>query len=153
MSAEDPPPKHGRGLSLPGQPTEEAIAQVGSEAGRSLLRGLAKLGNAYVTKWTATKEAQAEAARLAIETASGIETEAALTKARRDHEIAELEHQAVLQRRLERLRHELAREQLNLEAIERRALEFTEGDPENANGRDIDEDWLFRFADFAQNIS
>jgi hypothetical protein len=153
VSVEDPPPKQGRGLSLPGQPTEEAIAKVGSEAGLSLLRGLEKLGNAYLAKWTATKEAQAEAARLAIETASRIETEAALTEARQNREITELDHRALLQRRLERLRHELAREQLNLEAIERQALEFTEGDPENANARDIDEDWLFRFADFAQKVS
>ncbi|WP_456790296.1 DUF2806 domain-containing protein [Bradyrhizobium sp. USDA 4472] len=138
---------------MPGQPTEEAAAEVASEAGKSLLRGIAKLGDAYVAKWTAAKEAQAEAARLAIETASRIEADAMLVKARRDQEMAELEHQAVLERRLQRLRGELAREQQNLEAVERRALEFTEADPANGSARDIDEDWLFRFADFAQKVS
>ncbi len=152
-SPDRPPSETGRGLALPGQAIEQAAAEVGSEAGKSLVRGIAKLGNAYVGKWTATKEAQAEAAKLAIETNSKIERDAALAQARRQQEVAELEHQATLHRRMERLRRELEREQLNLEAIETLALEFTEHDPSNGNPREIDEDWLFKFADLAQKVS
>jgi hypothetical protein len=153
MTNENRPTSKSLGPSLPGQPTEEAIAEVSSAAAKSLLRGLAKLGDASVAEWAATKEARAEAARLAIETASKIENDAALNNARREQELAELEHHAVLQRRAARLRYELAREQTNLEKIELRALALIEGNPENANAREIDNDWLFRFADFAQKVS
>jgi hypothetical protein len=47
----------------------------------------------------------------------------------------------------------LAREQLNLEAIQRRAIEFAEDNPANEKARELDEDWLFRFADLAQKVS
>lgn len=140
-------------MSLPGQPTEEALAEVGSEAGKSLLRGLGKLGNAYVSEWTAKREAKAEATRLAIELDAQIKKDATLAEARRENELAEFEHKAALERRAQRFRIEMAREQMNLEAIERRALRYTDRDPENGNPREIDEDWLFRFADIAQKVS
>lgn len=151
-SGDHSPPK-GKGLSLPGQPTEEAIAEVGSEAGKSIVRGFGRLGNALTSEWVAKREAKAEAARVAIETDAEIKKDAALEAARREYEIAELNHRAALERRAARLRIELAREQINLEAIERRALEFTERDPNNGEPREIDEDWLFRFADIAQKVS
>jgi|GEM_PF-5367033 len=147
------PPKQGRGLSLPGQPTEEALAEVGSAAGNSLIRGFAKLGNAYVSEWTAKREAKAEAAHLAIGTDAKIKADTALATARREQEIAEFEHRAALDRRAARFRVEMIREQQNLEAIERRALEYTESAPENGNAREIDEDWIFKFADLAQKVS
>lgn len=139
----------GRGVSLPGQPTEEAIAEVGSEAGKSLVRGLSRLGSAYVTK----REAKAEAVRLAIDTDAKIKADTALANARREQELADFDHWATLERRAQRFRVEMARDQINLEAIERRALEYTEADPKNTNAREVDEDWLFRFADFAQKVS
>ena len=129
-------------MSIPGQPTEEAVAEVGSEAGRSLIRGLGKLASASTSEWTAKREAKAEAARIAIETDTKIKTDAALTAARREKEVAEFDHRAALERRAARLRIELAREQLNLEAVERRAIEYTERDPGNSKAREIDEDWL-----------
>ncbi|OPF92638.1 DUF2806 domain-containing protein [Rhodopseudomonas palustris] len=139
--------------SLPGQPTEEAIASVGSEAGRSLIRGLARLGNASVSEWVKKREAKAEAARLAIEIEGRIKSQQALATARREQEIGDLEHSCALDRRARRLRIELEREQLNLEAIEGRALAFTEADPQNDNAREVDEDWLFKFTDLAQKVS
>lgn len=145
--------KSTRGISIPGQPTEEAIAEVGSEAGKSLLRGLGKLGSASVEHWIATKEARAAAAKLAIETESKIAAENAVVSARRDYELKELEHQSLLQRRANRLRIELQREQENLESIERKAIEYTESDPENKQAQEIDVDWLFQFADAAQRVS
>jgi hypothetical protein len=143
----------GRGVSLPGQPSEEAVAEVGSEAGKSLIRGLGKLGNASISEWTAKREARAEAARLAIETEAKIKTDAAVNVGRREQEVAEFDHLAALERRAARLRVELAREQLNLEAIERSAIRYTESDPGNSKSQELDEDWLFRFADLAQKVS
>jgi hypothetical protein len=110
------------GILLPGQATEQAAAEVGSEAGKSLIRGLARLGAATVEQWVTTKQARAEAARLAIETDARLATEGATAEARRKAELAEIEHRAVLQRRLHRLEYELRREQANLEAIEAGAL-------------------------------
>jgi Protein of unknown function (DUF2806) len=152
-ASDDHSPTQGRGLSLPGQPTEEAIAQVGSEAGLSLVRGLGRLGNAYVSEWTAKREAKAQAIRLAIGTDAKIKTDAALGSARREQEISEFEHREALERRAQRFRVEMAREQINLDAIEKHALEYTEQDPDNVNPREIDEDWLFKFADLAQKVS
>jgi hypothetical protein len=54
---------------------------------------------------------------------------------------------------LDRLAFELRREQENLEAIQLRSLSLAEGDPDAAAAREIDEDWIFRFARFAQEIS
>jgi hypothetical protein len=76
-----------------GQPTEEAVAEVGSEAGKSLVRGLGRLGSAYVSEWTAKREARAEATRLAIETDAKIKSNTALAVFRREQEMAELEHE------------------------------------------------------------
>jgi hypothetical protein len=140
-------------MSLPGQPTEEAAAEVASEAGKSLVRGFANLAGATFDNWIATKQAKAMAARLAIETDARIASETALTGARRQFEVSEIEHQAVLHRRLDRMRYELEREQLNLEAIQMKALEFAEEDPDRNEATEVDQDWLFRVADLAQKIS
>lgn len=146
-------PNKRSGVALPGQATEEAIAEVGSAAGNSLIRGLQRLGGAWTGEWTASKEARAEAARLAIETSADLAKRGSMTEARRADEMQEIEHQAALQRRAMRLRHELAREQLNLEAIERRALVLVEQDSSNDKSRELDDDWLSRFADLAQKVS
>lgn len=143
----------GRGASLPGQPTEEAVAEVGSEAGKSLVRGFGRLGNAALGGWITAREAKAEALRLAIETEAKIKAATAVVTARREQELADVEHEAALRRRADRLRIEFAREQLNWEAVERKAIEYTERDPKNDNAREIDEDWLFKFADYAQKVS
>ena len=141
------PTKHG--MSLPGQPTEEAVAEVGTEAGKSLLRGLGRLGNT----WISEKEARSAAAKLSIETESKIAAAKAVVAAQREQELADVEHQALLHRRAERLKIEFQREQANLEAIETKAIEFTEGDPDSKAADEIDEDWLFKFADLAQRVS
>ena len=143
----------GQGVSLPGQPTEEAIAEVGSEAGKSLVRGISRLGSAYVSEWATRRETKAEAVRLAIDTDAKIKADTAVANARREQELAEFDHRATLERRAQRFRAEMVREQMNIEAIERRAIEFTERDPDNAKAREIDEDWLFKFADLAQKVS
>jgi uncharacterized protein DUF2806 len=145
--------KKGGGLSIPGQPIEEAIAEVGSEAGKSLVRGVSRLGTASTERWVLTQEAKAEAARLAIETETKIANDQALAKARREFELSEFDHQALLQRRAARLRLKLAKEQINLEAIQAKAIEFTEKDTENDKARELDEDWMFKFAEAAQTVS
>lgn len=143
----------GTGMSIPGQPTEEAIAAVGTDAGRSLVRGFARLSDSLLGPWLASREAKAASAKLTIETQGKIEAHQAVIEARRRFEIEEAKHQSLLDRRAQRLRVELAREQENLESIQRKAIEFTESDPDSANAQEIDGDWLFRCADFAQKVS
>jgi Protein of unknown function (DUF2806) len=48
---------------------------------------------------------------------------------------------------------EMAREQENLESIMRRSLEFVEEAPLDEKARELDDDWLFKFARFAETIS
>jgi hypothetical protein len=100
-----------------------------------------------------TTEAKAAAAALAIKTESEIAAERALGIHRRDQQLAEVEHSARLRRRLDRLRTELSWEQENLEAIEVQAIEFTEHDPDANKGREIEDDWLFKFARYAEQVS
>jgi hypothetical protein len=148
MISDQPP----TGIKLPGQPVEEAAADVGKNAGNSIVRGFARLTGATFDEWIKKREARAEAAKLAIETSSKIEAEQSVIAARREYEIAEADHQDLLQRRLVRLKVELAHEQKNLETVEHRAIELRQASPE-ARGRDLDEAWLFGFADLAQKIS
>lgn len=138
-----------RGISVPGQPTEEAIAEVGTAAGKSLVRGFQRLGGA----WIAEREARADAAKLTVETDSKISAAKSVAAARREDELAEVEHQARLQRRIQRLKIELDQQQANIESIEMKALSFTEKDPGSGRATEIDQDWLFKFADSAQRVS
>jgi len=139
--------------SLPGTKLEEACAEVGTSAGKSLVRGIARLGTALTAKWVATKTAKAEAAALLINTEASIARQHLVDANQRARGLTELEHQALLERRFMRLRHELEREQQNLEAIQLRALEATEQSADAQNGRDIDDDWMFAFARHAQEVS
>jgi hypothetical protein len=139
--------------SLPGTKLEEACAEVGTSAGKSLVRGIARLGTALTASWVATKTAEAEAAALLIETEASIARQHLVEADQRARTLAELEHQALLRRRLMRLKHELEREQENLEAIQLRALEATEQSADAQSGRDIDDDWMFAFARHAQEVS
>lgn len=153
MSNTDKKTAPGKGVSIPGQPLEEAAADVASAAGKSLVRGLARLGNATIEEWASSKEARAAAAKLAIETEAALAKERALVNARRRNQLDEMDHQALLERRAQRLRLELAREQLNIESVQAKAIEYTESDPDSDKPREIDDDWLFMFSDFAQRVS
>jgi Protein of unknown function (DUF2806) len=143
----------GEDLNHPFEKLEDAAAQVGTAAGNSLVRGIARLAGAAFEKWVTTREAEAAAARIAVETKTEIDRKKALTGNRRQSELEEINHQALLERRLLRLRHELAREQANLEAISLRSLQLTEGNPGAEKARELDDDWMFTFARYAQNVS
>ena len=58
---------------LPSQKLEEAVAEVVTEAGKRLIRGVARIAGATTAKWVATKEAKAEAAAMAIKTSAKID--------------------------------------------------------------------------------
>jgi hypothetical protein len=140
-------------MTLPSNKIEEAAAEVTTEAGKSVIRGVGRLFEAGAAEWIATKEAKAKATATAIETEAEIQRDRALTRERRDAELVELDHQALIARRLNRLRHEFAREQANLEAIANRSLKLLERDPNASEAREIDEDWMFAFAKLAQIVS
>ena len=70
-------------MDIPGQKIEKAAAEVGTKAGNSIIKGLAKLGGAAFAEWINTKEAKAEAARLAVETQAQIDKERQLQAFRR----------------------------------------------------------------------
>lgn len=144
------------GSLVPGHELEKAAADVGRAAGKSVIRGIANLFGAGFATWIAKNEAAAEAARLAIETQAAIDGSRALTAEHRKQELEEIDHQAVkllAQQRLKRLVVEMAREQANFEAIATRALQLIEHNPEGDHARDIDDDWLFKFARYAEDAS
>ena len=139
-----------------GKELEKAAADVSREAGKSITRGIAKLFNANFGTGITTKEAKAEAARIAIETQAEVDRNRVLIQERRKQELEEIEHQEVrllAERRFKRLFTEMAREQSNLEAIAARSLYITEHDSDGDNAREIGEDWMFKFADYAQDVS
>jgi hypothetical protein len=141
---------------VPGKELEKAAADVSREAGKSITRGIARLFNAQFGTWIARKEATAEAARIAIETQADVDRTRALIKEHRNQELEELEHQTVkslAERRFQRLFIEMAREQSNFEAISAQSLYIAEHDSDENNPREIDEDWMFKFADYAQDVS
>ena len=100
--------------SLPGQKLEEAAANVATEAGKEIVHGVSALVGGQMATWFATRQAKADAARMAIETQATNDRDRMLAANRRQLEIEEVEHKALLQRRIIRLGRELEREQENL---------------------------------------
>jgi uncharacterized protein DUF2806 len=141
---------------IPGKELEKAAANVATEAGKSLVRGIARTFGALTAEWVAKKEARAEATRTAIQTNAEIERIYALTETRRISELTEIEHQTKIElakRRGDRMIYEMAREQENLETIARLAIESIEKEAADETPREIDDDWFFRFSKFAENVS
>jgi hypothetical protein len=141
---------------VPGKDLEKAAADIVTDAGKGLIRGIARTLGAATAEWTAKKEARADAARKVIETQADIDRQNALQRARRTQEIEEVEHETTVElakRRASRMILEMAHEQENLESITRESLRLIEHDPDAANARELDEDWLFRFAEFAERVS
>jgi hypothetical protein len=139
-------------MDVPGKELEKAAAEVGTDVSKSILRGIERLGGAALAQWVNTKEAKAQAARLAIETQAEIERDKQLQLHRHQQEIEEFEHHALLDRRAVRLRIKLAKEQANLESITRQAIEYS-GKGDYGAARDLDDDWMFKFVEFAQQVS
>jgi hypothetical protein len=142
--------------AVPGQELEKATADVARDAGKSLIRGIEAIAGAKCAVWIAENMAKAEVARRAIETQGAIEERRVLARERRRLELEEIKHQetkAVAERRLERLLVEMEREQTNFEAIAVRSLKLIEHDPGGDKPREVDADWMFKFARHAQEIS
>jgi hypothetical protein len=152
-SGESPPVVNAQ---LPGQELERAAADVGRAAGKSVIQGLGTVFGAGVAGWIAEKEAKAEAKRMAIETASSIERSRTFQTERRQQELEEIQHEerkALAQRRYQRLLTEMEREEANFEAIVVGSLKQIEHHPDGDEARKIDEDWMFKFARYAQDVS
>jgi len=141
---------------IPGQEIEKAAADVTRVAGKSLIRGLEAIFGAKFAVWIAENVAKAEVARRAIETQGAIEERRVLTREWRRFELDEIKHQeakALAERRLERLLFEMGREQANFEAITARSLTLIEHDADGDKPREVDVDWMFKFARYAQDVS
>jgi hypothetical protein len=142
--------------AVPGQALEKAGAEIVSHAGRTFVDGIARLFGARFAGWIAENEAKAEARRLAIQTDARIDQARSLTDERHRQELEEIRHQetkALAERRLDRLLIEMAREQANFEAIAAHAVKQIEHDPQRDKPRELDDDWMFRFARYAQHVS
>jgi hypothetical protein len=144
---------------IPGKDFEEAAAnvleKVGTDAGKTFIRGIAKLFGAMTAEYIARKEARADAVRQTVSTEARIDKRRALIKAKHNTELEEADHELRLtlaRRRADRMFHEMAQEQNNLEAITSRALDLIESQP-NAMISTLDMDWVLRFAEYAQKIS
>jgi hypothetical protein len=141
---------------VPGKDLEKAAAEVATDAGKSLVQGVKRVLGAATAEWIVKKEAKAESARKAIETQAEIDRANALTEGRRASELSEIDHHAGLElakRRAERMLLEMAHQQQNFEAITRKSLILIESEPSDSQASELDEEWLFRFAGFAEQIS
>jgi hypothetical protein len=144
---------------IPGKDFEEAAANVlenvGTDAGTTFIRGIARFFGAMTAEYIARKEARADAVRQTVSIEARIDKRRALIKARHNTELEEADHELRLglaRRRADRMFHEMAQEQNNLEAITSRALDLIASKP-NAKISTFDMDWVFRFAEYAQKIS
>lgn len=85
-----------------------------------------------------------------------LDRENAIQEVRRTYELEETGHQAKLalaKRRADRMLHEMAQEQQNFETITSSALALIEDNSESNKARELDDEWLFRFAEFAERVS
>lgn len=143
------------GELIPGKDLEKAAGQVATAAGKSAVRGIANALGAATAEWFAKKAAKAQAAKLAIKTASEIESRRAVIKAQRKYEMEEIAHRekiARAKRGLDRTLHALDFQQANLESICQRSIELIE-EKHDAKAADLDKDWLFQFAEYAEKAS
>jgi hypothetical protein len=141
---------------VPGQQLERAAADITRKAGLSIIDGLKRLFGARLAGWIAKNEANAKAARMAIETDASIDRGRKIASERRRQELEEIqheEHKALARRHLNRLLIEMARQEENFETIAARSLKQIEHDPAGDKSREIEDDWLFKFAHYAQDVS
>jgi hypothetical protein len=138
---------------VPGHELEKAAANVATNAGNSVVRGIANVTGAFFAGWIAKKQATAAAEGVAIETKAQIERADAFAQHERKQELEAIGHSELVQRGLARLGNELIWQQQNFEAIALRAIELAERDEKSDSAREIEDDWMFRFCRFAQDAS
>jgi hypothetical protein len=139
-----------------GKDLSKVASDVASEGGKSIIRGLATLVESHFAPHIAKNKAKADAIRIE----AAIKTDRALTDERRRRELEEIDHQAemaekelLVSQRVNRVYVEFAREEANLQAIASASLRITEQDPDRNEAREIEEDWIFKFANYAQEVS
>lgn len=138
---------------LPGQEIEKAAAEVGSAAGKSLVRAVGRVLNSWATFYASSYEAKAHERRADIAAEGNIKRGRRKNEARREEELLELEHIAALRHRaVGRLAAAVVDEQRKIERVIEGATERLEVDPERNNARDLNEDWLKRFFDYASGV-
>lgn len=143
------------GFKLPGTEIERSLAAAVTAAGQVLINTL----DGLLKRWTIARntEAGARAAELAkdIKQTGTLRRKKELMAARRASELEERAHRyklTLLERAIGRLETTLLRDQINVETIANMGIEFANADPESGNTRQLDEDWLLRFFEYAAKV-
>ena len=141
------------GFKLPGTEIERAAAGELTRAGKTLFGAVAGL----FERWTimGNTEAKARAAQRAKDIAQEgtLRREKELTAARRAAELDEIEYRYQLgQRAFGRLQAGWLRDQENVETVARLGIDFANNDSDGEKERQLDNDWLLRFFQYAATV-
>ncbi len=141
------------GLKLPGTEIERAAAGELTRAGKTLFGAVAGL----FERWTivGNTEAKARAAERAkdIEQEGRLRREKELTAEHRAADLDEINYRLQLeQRAIGRLQAGWLRDQENVEFVARLGIDFANKDPDGEKERQLDNDWLLRFFQYAATV-
>lgn len=132
---------------------ERAAAEVTSAAGKSFIKVIGRVANAWSARLSAKMEAEASEIKKDIAHAGALKRAKATLDAERQRQFDDIEHAyAVRQRALGRLSCDLIEEQQNIEKVINGAAQLIENDPDNDKPRDPEPDWLRRFFNYASQV-
>lgn len=138
---------------LPGQELEKVAGEVLADAGKSLTSALREIVGAWADRVSAPNRARAKETLLDAEHAGNIKRAREVIEERRRHEFDEIEHRLTLLRRATgRVDIEMIHEQESVEYVFRKAIENNSQDPNKAQERDINQDWLRRFFKYVADV-
>lgn len=143
-------------IQIPGQALEQAAADLGTEAGKSVLGALRRRAEAWSAVHSAEDEAKAEEIKANIIHKGNVDRAKALAAERREQEKLDLEHAYQLSdlsfRAIRRLSEQAVDEQKRLEWIGNRSFQIASSDPDGSDAREIPDDWLKRFFKYAADV-
>ncbi|UJW77670.1 DUF2806 domain-containing protein [Rhizobium sp. SL42] len=132
---------------------EKAAAEVTSAAGKSFVKVISRIANAWSAKASARMEAEAAEIKRDIAHTGALKRKKTTEEAARQKQLDDIEHAyALRQRAVGRFSADLTEEQLVIEHVIEGAARKIEVDPDNANPREPDPDWLRRFFNYVSQV-
>jgi hypothetical protein len=132
---------------------EKAAAEVTSAAGKSFVKAIGRIANAWSAKFSARKEAEAAEEKKDVAHEHALKRKKATKQAQRQEELDDIEHLYDLQKRaIGRFSSNITEDQKRIEHVIEGAARRIERDPDNASAREPDQDWLRRFFNYASQV-
>lgn len=140
-------------FSIPGTKLEGALANVTEDAGKTLTGALRTMVSAWADRKAAANSATADQIKLDIADERQRARDRNAVTERRRHDLEEVDHRiALIERARGRILDEIAHTQESIEYVAEKAIEYHAAEPDAANPRDLDQDWLRRFFRYAAEV-